>query len=212
MGGTGDGWYTPMMRYLALGDSMSMDDYTGVPGGGAAAQFARLVRADDVADLTMDGCTTAGALDALRVVETPPDVVTLTAGGNDLLLCAGVAGDWCGPAVQEVIHENLLRIAGRLLRYDAVVIFNTIYDPTDGDDTLLPVLGFAPAFRAVYDAINADIRAIARHHAFRCADLEALFHGHGLIAAAHPWLVQRIEPNHAGATAIAREWARVYRR
>lgn len=199
------------MRYLALGDSMSIDVYTGVPGGGAAAQFARHLHAEVVEDLTLDGCTTAGALDALRRVETAPDVVTLTAGGNDLLLCAGVGGDWCGPAVREVIHENLLRIATRLLQYDAFVIVNTIYDPTDGDDALLPALGFAAGFRAVYDAVNADIRTLARDHGFRCADLQALFHGHGP-AAAEPWLVKQIEPNLAGATAIAGEWARVYRK
>jgi lysophospholipase L1-like esterase len=199
------------MRYLALGDSMSIDLYTGVPGGGAAAQFARLVGAEEVEDLTLDGCTTACALDAVRQAAITPDVVTLTAGGNDLLLCAGERGDWCGPAVQEVIHENLLRIANRLMAFDAVVIFNTVYDPTDGDDALLPALGFQPSFRAVYTAVNADIRAIARNHAFRCADLETLFHGHGPTSN-DPWLVKQIEPNHAGATAIAREWERVYRR
>ncbi|HOS43115.1 MAG TPA: hypothetical protein PK794_05425, partial [Armatimonadota bacterium] len=90
------------------------------------------------------------------------------------------------------------------------VIFNTIYDPTDGDDALLPALGFSPAFRAVYEAVNADIRALARHHGFRLADLAALFRGHGL-AAARPWIIRQIEPNLDGATAIAGEWERVYR-
>ena len=30
-----------MRIYLALGDSISIDDYTGVPGGGAPSQLAR---------------------------------------------------------------------------------------------------------------------------------------------------------------------------
>jgi hypothetical protein len=30
-----------MSIYLALGDSISIDDYTGVRGGGAASQLAR---------------------------------------------------------------------------------------------------------------------------------------------------------------------------
>ena len=30
-----------MSVYVALGDSISIDDYTGVPGGGAASQLAR---------------------------------------------------------------------------------------------------------------------------------------------------------------------------
>ena len=33
------------MNYLALGDSISIDDYTEVAGGGAASQFARLIGA-----------------------------------------------------------------------------------------------------------------------------------------------------------------------
>ncbi|HOF88476.1 MAG TPA: hypothetical protein PLZ36_10295, partial [Armatimonadota bacterium] len=64
--------------------------------------------------------------------------------------------------------------------------------------------------RAVYEAVNADIRALARHHGFRLADLAALFRGHGL-AAARPWIIRQIEPNLDGATAIAGEWERVYR-
>ena len=50
------------VNYLALGDSISIDDYTGQTGGGAASQFARLTGALRVADLTRDGCTTAGVL------------------------------------------------------------------------------------------------------------------------------------------------------
>ena len=30
-----------MGTYVALGDSISIDDYTGLPGGGAASQLAR---------------------------------------------------------------------------------------------------------------------------------------------------------------------------
>lgn len=197
------------MRYLALGDSVSIDDYTGVPGGGAAAQFARRIGADAVENLTLDGCTTAGALDTLRHATLRPDVITVTAGGNDLLLCAGVSGDWCGPAVRQVIGDNLALLADRLAAFRAVVILNTIYDPTDGDDVLLPALGFTAAFRAVYNAVNADIRHLAAARRYRLADLQTLFHGHGL-ASPDPWLVQLIEPNYAGATAIAREWARLF--
>ena len=47
------------MRYLALGDSMSIDDYTGVRGGGAASQLAKLIRASEFIDLTRDGQITA---------------------------------------------------------------------------------------------------------------------------------------------------------
>ena len=73
-----------MAIYLALGDSISIDDYTGVPGGGAASQVARKLGLDLV-DLTRDGNTTQGVLSDLARAPTSADVVTLTAGGNDLL-------------------------------------------------------------------------------------------------------------------------------
>jgi lysophospholipase L1-like esterase len=70
--------------YVALGDSISIDDYTGVRGGGAASQFARML-ALDLVDLTRDGNTTHGVLSDLARVPARADVVTLTDGGNDLL-------------------------------------------------------------------------------------------------------------------------------
>ena len=47
--------------YVPLGDSISIDDYTGVCGGGAASQLARKLGLDLV-DLTLDGNTTQGVL------------------------------------------------------------------------------------------------------------------------------------------------------
>jgi hypothetical protein len=46
---------------------------------------------------------------------------------------------------------------------------------------------------------------LAQEYGFLLADLEQLFHGHGL-ASEEPWYVQVIEPNLAGATAIAEHW------
>ena len=63
--------------YVALGDSISIDDYTGVLGGGAASQLARKLGADLV-DLTSDGNTTHGVLADLARAPTA-DLVTLTA-------------------------------------------------------------------------------------------------------------------------------------
>jgi hypothetical protein len=42
-------------------------------------------------------------------------------------------------------------------------------------------------------------------HGFLLVDLERLFHGHGT-ASNEPWFVQVIEPNLAGATAVAEHW------
>jgi hypothetical protein len=55
------------------------------------------------------------------------------------------------------------------------------------------------------NALNGGIRKLARERDFLLADLERLFHGHG-IASNEPWFVQVIEPNLAGATAIAKHW------
>jgi lysophospholipase L1-like esterase len=193
------------MRYLALGDSVSIDLYTGVPGGGAVAQFAARVGAEAVQDLCYDGCTVEGVLDMLTVASLVPDVITVTAGGNDLLLCAGQPPEPCLRA----IVANLSIMADRLSTYRCPVILNTIYDPTDGDDSLTPLLGLTPDFRPVYERLNAAIRALTSEHGFLLADLQALCRGHG-IAADTPWFVQRIEPNFTAATAIAGEWARMY--
>ena len=67
--------------YLALGDSMSIDDYTGEKGGGAVSQFFQSL-ADNwsLLDKTFDGC---------RMEDVPlgihGDLITLTIGGNNLL-------------------------------------------------------------------------------------------------------------------------------
>ena len=186
------------MRYLALGDSISIDKYTGVAGGGAASQLARLlgVSGDDFVDLTRDGEVTDGVLDDLRRSDLSADVVTVTAGGNDLLI--GRRAD--------AIVANVNEIAAGVARLDARVILNTVYDPTDGDDELGErALGLPRELRAEFDTVNDGVKRAAERHGFLLADLERVFHGHG-IGSSEPWFVQLIEPNLAGATAIAAHW------
>ena len=79
--------------YLALGDSMSIDAYTGVAGGGAVSQFFReLGDGWSLDDRTRDGCEMP---DVPR--DAHGDLITLTIGGNDLIasrdeyLIAGLA-------------------------------------------------------------------------------------------------------------------------
>jgi HTH-like domain len=50
-----------------------------------------------------------------------------------------------------------------------------------------------------------DIGKLADKRGFLLADLARLFHGHG-VASNTPWFVQVIDPNLAGATAIAEHW------
>lgn len=199
------------MNYLALGDSISIDDYTEVAGGGAASQFARLVGAASFQNLTRDGRTTKGVLEAWPEITVTPDVVTLTAGGNDFLQGAFAVlngmGNW-----EELAREplaNLEQIAARLQAFDCPVIVNTIYDPTDGDDDLIGSFGMTQEARIVFNTLNDGIRDLARHHGFLLSDLEKLFHGHGAIAP-DTWIVGQVEPNLEGATAIAKHWHHLY--
>ena len=188
-----------MAVYLALGDSISIDDYTGVRGGGAPSQLARKLGLDLV-DLTRDGNTTQGVLADLAAAPAAADVVTLTAGGNDLL----------GGDLPRAILRRLHQIAERIEPLGARVIVNTIYDPSDGDNDvgrreLGPSRLATIALRRRLNALNGSIAKLARERGFLHADLERLFHGHGL-ASNEPWYVDVIEPNLAGATAIAEQW------
>jgi lysophospholipase L1-like esterase len=185
--------------YLAVGDSISIDDYTGVRGGGAASQLARMLGVDLV-DLTRDGNTTEGVLADLARAPATADIVTLTAGGNDLL-----SGD-----LPRAILRRLHQIAGRIEPLAARVLVNTIYDPSDGDnDVGRRELGLSRLatieLRRRLNAVNRGIANLAGEQGFLLADLERLFHGHG-VTSNQPWFVQVIEPNLAGATAIAEHW------
>jgi lysophospholipase L1-like esterase len=185
--------------YLALGDSISIDDYTGARGGGAASQLARKLGAELV-DLTRDGNTTHGVLADLAAAPTTADVATLTAGGNDLL----------GGNLPRAILRRLHQIAERIEPLRARVVVNTIYDPSDGDNEIgRRELGLSRLatieLRRRLNAVNAGIAKLAGERGFLLADLERLFHGHG-VTSGEPWFVNLIEPNLAGATAIAEHW------
>jgi lysophospholipase L1-like esterase len=188
-----------MSAYLALGDSVSIDDYTGVRGGGAASQLARKL-GFELLDLTRDGNTTQGVLADLAGAPASADVVTLTAGGNDLL----------GGDLPRAILRRLDRIAERLQPLGAHVVVNTVYDPSDGDnDVGRRELGLSRLatieLRRRLNALNSGIARLAWERGLLLADLERLFHGHG-IRSDEPWFVQVIEPNLAAATAIAEHW------
>ena len=203
------------MNYLALGDSISIDTYTSVADGGAASQLARLLGAAQFQNLTRDGRTTAGVLEAWGEITLAPDVVTLTAGGNDFLQGAWRAlntkDGWEPVSAQPL--ANLNDMVSQLDRFQCPIILNTIYDPTDGDDSLLGMFGLVPdaveQARTAFNAINNGIRDLAAKQGFLLSDLEKLFHGHG-VASVESWIVSHIEPNLAGATAIAKHWNGLY--
>jgi lysophospholipase L1-like esterase len=165
---------TAMGIYLALGDSISIDDYTGVHGGGAASELARKL-GRELADLTLDGNTTQGVLADLARAPAAADIVTLTVGGNDLL----------GGDLPRAILRRLDQIAERIQPLGSRVVVNTVYDPSDGDnDVGRRELGLSRLatieLRRRLNAVNRGIAKLARGRGFLLADLERLFHGHGL--------------------------------
>jgi lysophospholipase L1-like esterase len=201
------------VNYLALGDSISIDDYTGVVAGGAASQFAKRIDPITFLDLAVDGKTTIGVLEDLESLDFDPDVITLTAGGNDFLqACFWGSDPTSKQGWQELVEEPLARleqIVTNLSQYSCPIIINTVYDPTDGDDAMGEQIGLPRVTRLAFFELNEGIRALARRKGLILSDLHALFTSHGP-ASKDCWIVANIEPNLAGATAIANHWFNLY--
>src|SRR5689334_313261 len=122
-------------RYYALGDSMSIDDYAGGPGLGAASLLA-----DDLGIelmlLARDGATSDDVLRRqLGQVGGRPALVTVTMGGNDLLTAMVQAPDKL-PAAVEAVAANYDATLTTLAATGARIVVSTVYDPTDGTGDL----------------------------------------------------------------------------
>ena len=216
--------------YVALGDSISIDDYAGGRGRGGASLLARN-RDDDFpawqgselgvpfTQLATDGATTATLLDVqlprLERSGLRPSVVTLTIGGNDVL---GAYGDTrAALRTAEVVGS---RVAAALERLDAVlapaarVVVGTVYDPSDGTgDTSSVGLPPWPEVVDVLAALNGVLRAVAARHGAAVAEVHERFLGHGLSvgdpgqgeprpADRQLWYCNVIEPNAWGAGGV----------
>jgi lysophospholipase L1-like esterase len=193
-----------MAHYAALGDSISIDDYSGGPGrGGASLLYAnrdddfpewrgrdlRTADADTVFSLlATDGATTRTLTDAqlprLAALPLPPTLVTVTVGGNDLL---GAYGDTAAArgvvhGVQAALDRALPEIAHRLAPSGRMVV-GTVYDPSDGTgDAVRLGLPPWPDAVAMIDELNAALRAVAARHGAAVAEIAERFRGHGLLA------------------------------
>ena len=192
----------PQPAYVALGDSISIDDYAGGPGRGGASLLARNLDEDfpewrgrDLRTrlpgltwsvLATDGATSRSVLDAqlprLQRLPVAPSVVTLTVGGNDVLASYG---DTRGAllAVREVRArvERALSALATLAAPEATVILGTVYDPSDGTGDAARV--GLPAWPDVVDVVaelNAALRELAGAYGARVADVHGRFLGHGL--------------------------------
>jgi len=137
-------------------------------------------------------------------------LLTLTAGGNDLLdaLAAGRGLDQAVRRIErrytdlvEIIREELPR---------ATLILTTVYDPTDGTGRL-PALDRGDRLPLEYlDRFNACVVETADSMPRTgLADVHGHFLGHGLSAAPPDrwyWGPNPIEPNARGASEIRRTW------
>jgi lysophospholipase L1-like esterase len=139
----------------------------------------------------------------------PDMLLTVTAGGNDLL-DALFAGRRLDKAVEEILrrYTDLVdSIREELPR--ATLVLTTVYDPTDGTG-LLPGLehhGRLPLEHL--DGFNRHVRATAGGTGALLADVHQHFLGHGVKAPERErwyWRQNLIEPNARGASEIRRVW------
>lgn len=172
----------------------------------------------------LDGATIplVGGLEFTGLEGVPGDdveLVTLTVGGNDLLLLALSGrgeGDLArGVATLARAYEDLVRRIRRRFP-EALLILATIYDPTDGTGVLpgvsdplhrLPVHFLEPMNDAIRDVADVMDDVLL-------ADVHAHFLGHGIEAQKDDcwyWSDNMIEPNARGASEIRRVWLEVLR-
>jgi lysophospholipase L1-like esterase len=143
-----------------------------------------------------------------------PDIlITVTAGGNDLL-DALAAGRNLESAVGlasrrfvdlvETVREELPR---------ASLILSTIYDPTDGTGRLPGLESYGRLPLEHLERFNDTVRRMAASlPRTMLADVHAHFLGHGVQAPERErwyWSRNLIEPNARGASEMRRVWWRV---
>jgi lysophospholipase L1-like esterase len=243
-------------RYIALGDSMSIDlypalDQAGMNGchemsdlrGGLGAASLLFSNANEMwpefagrdlatlmpecafrnhhafsaparyptDNLTADGATTGDVLGMQLMKIEPSDqpvLVTLTAGGNDMLQV--LHSDRPPPSLVTGIVERL-QLVLRQLRAKlphALIVVATVYDPSDGTNDLgggsLDVqAGWLRDFNRAVRELAAETPGV------RLADVHAHFLGNGIsIPMENRWYWRGLifEPNARGASEIRRLW------
>ena len=217
--------------YMALGDSISIDDYAGGPGRGGASLLARnrdddfpSWRGHDLAPrpfllLATDGATSQTLLDQqvswLERRDVRPSIVTVTVGGNDVLGWYGNTAGAVRAADAAVARadralERLRGLTGR----EGRLVLGTVYDPSDGSaDAARVGLPPWPEVVEVIAHLNAALRRLAGRHGAAVAEIHEKFLGHGLAtgdpaqgdprpADRNLWYCNVIEPNAWGAHAV----------
>jgi lysophospholipase L1-like esterase len=144
-----------------------------------------------------------------RDSEDPGILITLTAGGNDLLdvllarrpLESGVSRiAWRYAELVASVREELPR---------ATLVLTTVYDPTDGTGRLPGLEAYGALPLEYLDRFNQQMREAARMTGAVLADVQRDFLGHGVTAPEQErwyWRRNLIEPSARGASEIRRAW------
>ena len=145
-----------------------------------------------------------------RDARDPGILITLTAGGNDLL-DALAASDGLDKAVTRIVrrYTDLVdTVRDELLR--ATLVLTTVYDPTDGTGRLPALDAYGRLPLEHLDRFNDHVRDMAgATPGALLADVHRHFLGHG-VTAPEPerwyWRQNLIEPSARGASEIRRVW------
>ena len=177
--------------------------------------LARLHPGIELLNLAEDGAmiddvTTEELARIGRDSDDPEILLTLTAGGNDLLdaLAAGQPLDREVRRIERRYTELVETVLEELPA--ATLVLTTVYDPTDATGRL-PGLESAGRLPLEYlDRFNGAVRDLAHaSDSVRMADVHRHFLGHGMTAPERDrwyWRRNPIEPNARGASEIRRVW------
>jgi len=139
----------------------------------------------------------------------PGLLLTLTAGGNDLL-DALAAGRRLDKAVGELARRYTDLVESiREEVPQATLVLTTVYDPTDGTGMLPGLEHYGQLPLEYLDEFNRHVRATASGMGAALADVHRRFLGHGVEAPERErwyWRRNLIEPNARGASEIRRVW------
>ena len=198
---------------------MSIDEYplreTGIDHIGAASLFCKELRRRypdiNCHDLSADGATTDDVLQFQLARVAPSDVpaiVTITAGGNDMLMNLRAPR----PPVRLVagMIERITRIVDEVTAKlpNALQLLGNVYDPSDGTNVLY---GERLDREAEWlRAFNEAVRNLAESREnVRLIDIHGHFLGHGLTAPEKDrwyWSGLIFEPSAEGARQIFNLW------
>lgn len=221
------------MLYIALGDSITIDDYPdqelGSKGNGAASLLAKKLDGCTFLNLSKDGATIKDIADhqipvALKAARKHKEIlITLTAGGNDIsfksMRLAAQRIDEQGSRFGDMV-DDIVRDYVNLVMYikknfpEHFLILNTLYDPTDGTGTLPENCGLwadiAPMYSRGRRLLGNFIRGWGKNlRNTEVVDIFQIFKDKGMLINNKEGMYYDnflIEPGSVGAKAIADWW------